>query len=225
MSSEPIPSERTYRHVVEQPTLRRVVEHFTLLTLLVAVSLYFVGQIQSWKFLQAFHLPNTGVDHSWETFVFLGAITLINEIPNLLFAPSAQVLRWLIPLLILWICTWRWKRRRAKGGGTLHRFAQGALVFFASLAYLIFLVAIGAGWGSRAAEIFKTTPRAPQRFVLLRETQDQLPKGFLEANERGALRQISSTAEAIYVYDAVRDVTYAVPNRIIVCRVFEPQAK
>jgi hypothetical protein len=225
MSSEPIAPERTYRHVVEQPTLRRVVEHFTLLTLLVAVSLYFIGQIQSWKFLQAFQLPNTGVDHSWETFVFLGAVTLINEVPNLLFAPSAQVLKWVVPLLVLWASVWGWRSLRLRSGGPLHRFGKGVLLLLAGLAYLTFLVALGAGWGARAAEIFKASTRAPQRFVLQRDTQDQLPKGFLEANARGTLRQITSTADAVYVYDPALDVTYAVPNRLIVCRIFEPQPR
>ncbi|HJV23856.1 MAG TPA: hypothetical protein VJ570_14225 [Holophagaceae bacterium] len=205
----------------ESGALRRYLESLTLLSLWLAVSLYFLGQIQSWKYLQAFEVPSTGVDHAWETFVFLGAVTLLNEVPNLLLHPDAQVAAWALPLLLFAFSAWAWRRLPAEGEWT-RRLLRGALLAGSALAYLTFLVTLGAVWGSRAARIFKQSPRAPERFLLAPEAQQHYPAGFLEANGRGELRQLATGADALFIYEPARDTTYAVPNRLLLGRVYEP---
>lgn len=219
MTTELAPPERTYRHVVEQPTLRRVVEHFTVLTLLLAVSLYAIGQFESWRYISSFGIPSTGVERGWETYVFTGAVALI----NLVLSPSLNSLRWLLPMGFLgglWMLRARIARREP---GRLRGFALPALTGLFVSAYVGLLIMLGLAWGLQNASHIRDFPSPPQRFVVTAEAQAGLPQAFLDANAKGALRFVASGADSVFLYDPGSRRTYALPTRFIVCRIFEPQ--
>lgn len=204
----------------ESGALRHYLENLTFVSLWLAISLYFIGQIQAWKYLQAFQVPGTGVDHAWETYVFLGAVALLNEVPNLLFNFDSQVLTWAVPLFLFGLGVWGW--RRLPGSGALpRRFLRGALLAASTLAYLTFLVTLGVTWGRRSAQLFKASPHAPERFLLAPDAQAQFPPPFLEANARGGLRHLATGVDGVFLYDPAQDTTYAVPNRLILGRIYE----
>lgn len=216
MPPEQVPPERTYRHVVEQPTLRRVVEHFTLLTLLMAVSFYAIGQFQSWRYITSFGIPSTGIERGWETYVFAGAVAVM----NLLMSLDAGSLRWLVPLMIL-VAIWILRQRAARRAtGRLRAFLLPSLTTLLCASYVGLLVMLGLAYGLQSARYTRDFPEPPQRYVLTAEAQAQMPAAFLDANAKGALRYIAAGADSVFVYDPATKQTFALPNRLIVCRVF-----
>ncbi len=201
---------------VEQPTLRRVVEHLTLLTLLAAVSLYAVGQFQSWKYIQSFSIPTTGLERSWETYVFGGAVAVINLLLHL--GPAS--LRWLLPLLLT-LGGWRvWRRLATRPERSVARLLAG---LFVAGGYVFFLLMLGISWGLENARLVKELPAPPEWYVVTPEAQASLPAGFLAANAKGALRFVASGSDAIFLYDPEGRATYALPTRLVVCRVYAPR--
>jgi hypothetical protein len=217
MPPESVPPERTYRHVVEQPTLRRVVEHFTLLTLLLAVSLYAIGQFQSWRYISSFGIPSVGVERGWETYVFIGAVAVM----NLVLSPGLASLRWFVPLALLvavWMLRARVSRREP---GRLRALLLPALTTLIGVVYVGLLVMIGIAWGLQSAHYTQDVPAPQERYVLTPDAQALMPAAFQDANAKGALRYIAAGTDSVFVYDPATRQTFAVPNRLIVCRVFD----
>jgi hypothetical protein len=217
MSSEPIPSERTYRHVVEQPTLRRVVEHLTLVTLLLAVSLYAVGQFSTWRYISAFGIPTTGIERGWETYVFNGAVAVM----NLLLNPSLSAWKWLLALGIL-LASWYARNRMSPAASPARRTFKRMLTACVGGSYIFLLLMLGIGWGAESAQLTKTSPMPPQHYVVVPEANPHMPKGFHEANAKDALRYVATGSDAIFLFDPGTQQTFAIPTRLIVCRVYEP---
>ena len=199
-----------------QPALRRVVEHLTLVTLLLAVSLYAIGQFQSWKYIEAFGIPPMGLERGWETYTFMGAVSLLNLIMNL----GAASLRWLLPLGLL-VGAWAlWRRLPAGGEGLAHRLRRTLTTLGLGATYILFLLMVGVSWGLESARLLKESPTPGDRYGLTPEAQALMPAGFQEANAKGALRFVVTGTDSIFVYDRDLKQTYAVPNRLIVCRVY-----
>jgi hypothetical protein len=55
------------------------------------------------------------------------------------------------------------------------------------------------------------------------EAQALLPMTFLDANAKGALRYVASGADTLFLYDPASRQTFALPNRYLVCRIYEPR--
>ena len=219
MPSESVPPERTYRHVVEQPTLRRVVEHLTLLTLLLAVSFYAIGQFQSWRYISSFGIPSTGVERGWETYVFTGVVAVMNLVMGL----NLGSLRWIVPLLLL-IAIWVLRQRLARRAtGRLRSLLLPSLTALLGAAYVGLLVMLGIAFGIQSARYTQDTPAPPEHYVLTPEAQALMPTAFQDANAKDALRYIAAGSDSVFVYDPASKRTFAIPNRLIVCRVFEPR--
>ena len=217
MPPDQVPPERTYRHVVEQPTLRRVVEHFTLLTLLMAVSLYAIGQFQSWRYITSFGIPSTGIERGWETYVFAGAVAVMNLVMSL----DAASLRWLVPLMLL-VAIWVVRQRMARRApGRFRNLLLPMLTTLLCVSYVGLLVMLGISFGMQNARYTRDFPTPPERFVLTPEAQAQMPAAFLDANAKGALRYIAAGPDSVFVYDPASKQTFALPNRLVVCRIYE----
>lgn len=200
--------------------VRKVLEHFTLLVLGLTVSLYGIGQIQSWQYLSAFSVPSTGVEHSWETHVFMGALSALNEIPNLVLNPSRSSLPWAMALLLaLGAGFTAWKRRKAED--RLGRVVALGLGAFSGLCYLAFMILLGKTWGQKAAFISKHRPQVVT-LSLAPEALPHLPTPLVESNARHSLRFVATGTDAIFVYVPELDRAYAVPTRLILAREFAP---
>lgn len=205
------------------PALRRVVEHLTLFTLGAAVSLYTIGQLQAWRYHQAFGLPALGADRGWESHVFFGAVALINLLPSLVLNPGRAVLPWAIPMAL---CAGAWITQRRLPSRTVslrHSLGKSLLQGLAAFFYLVSLLTLGVTWGKESARLMKGAPGRPERYVLMPEPQALFPPAFHEANTQGRLKRVASTPELLYLHDPARDVTYAVPLRLLVCQVYAPQ--
>ena len=181
MLAQPPASDKTFHHVVEQPTLRRVVEHFTLFTLLLAVSLYAIGQFQSWKYIQCFGIPTTGLERGWETHVFTGAVAVINLLTNY----GVFSLRWVIPLGLFLGCLTALNRLPEAGSGFRHRAMKAILTTFVGASYVLLLLMLGVTWGIENARMVQSSSDAGRtRYVLVPEAESKLPRGFVDANAR-----------------------------------------
>ena len=212
------PGRPAIRHIVEQPTLRRVVEHLTLVTLVLAVSLYAIGQFQSWRYIQSFGIPTTGIERGWETYVFTGAVTVINLVMN----PGWSSLRWVLPIS-LFLGTWlSLKRMPAEDPTPRQRILRTVLGLLAGIAYVFMLLMLGVAWGIQSANLVKDEPASTVRYVVTPEAQAVLPAAFTEANAKGSLRFVATGSDSLFLYDPERKATYALPIRLIVCRVYEP---
>ena len=212
------PPDNTFHPVVEQPTLRRVVEHFTLFTLLLAVSLYAIGQFQTWKYIQAFGIPTTGLERGWETYVFTGAVAVI----NLLTSPRWSSLRWAIPLA-LFLISWAALNRTSRNTLAPRKVIKALLTLCVGGCYVLLLLMLGITWGLENASLVKASSNSSRvRYVVPPETETHLPKAFSEANGKGALRFVATGSDSLFLYDPATHQTFALPNRLILCRVYEP---
>jgi hypothetical protein len=144
-------------HPGEAPAWRRVAEHLTLPALLTAVSLYAIGQFQTWKYISAFQIPTTGVEHTWETLVFTGAVSVINLLLNL--GPGS--LRWLLAAGLLFL-VWRLRVRAARSEAPkVRQILTPVLTLALGVAYVFFLLMLGIAWGLENAHALKTYPLPP----------------------------------------------------------------
>lgn len=210
-------SAETPREAPPVPTLRQVVEHLTLLTLLAAVSLYVVGRLVSLKYGQAFGIQALGAERSWESYVFQGGVGILES----LFALNRQSLPWLLCLAGFLALTglWRHLGRRPSGQG------RGALRLsvglFGAWMYVMFLLTLGASWGRASARLVKGEPQPPSHYLLTSDGQSLLPSAFHDANARGDLRLVTSSPDLFYLYDPATAKTYAVPARLVACRILD----
>lgn len=219
MPTAPTPPDSTFHHGADQPNLRRIVEHFTLITLLFAVSLYAIGQFETWKYIQAFGIPTTGIERGWETYVFTGAVSVINALTTL----GGQSLRWVVPLA-MFLASWAALTRfSGTSGSPLGRRAlKTVLTLCTGCSYILLLLMLGMTWGIESARLVRAHASARTRYVVSPDAETNLPKAFSDANAKGSLRFVATGADSQFLFDPQSQLTFALPNRLIVCRVFEP---
>ena len=193
--------------------LQRLLESLTLLTLLSAVSFYFVGRVYAARVASGFGLPDLEAQRAWETDVFRGFAAIVNTL--------AQVDRpgmrgWAVFLLLAAGAAFGARVAfRKVARPWLRWLVSGVLGYVALVAYLGMLLRFGNLWGAEMERQLRGPARHAHHFVFQEGAEGRFPAELLKDNEAWGLKLLQERPEGVVLLGTDGSRVYQVPAREI----------
>lgn len=203
--------------------LQRVLESLTLLTLLGAVSFYFVGRVYAAKLAGGFGLPDLEAQRAWETDVFRGFAAVADTLTQVA-RPGMRSWAVFFALGLVAAIGARMAFRRL--GRPWLRWTLGVgLAYLATVAYLGMLLRFGNLWGAEMERQLRGPARFSHHFVFQDSARAVFPEGFLSDNEAWGLKVIQERPDTLFLLSADGRQSYQVPMREIRLHEIRPSAR